>query len=479
MTAADWKVEVRDRELRKVGELDTYQKLEMKLRYNDISTWTLSMDRRDRLAPALCQPGAGIIVRRNGIIMLTGYVLEDAHDLSSDRAVLTLSGADDTIWLAGRNAHPQPTSTAPPYSTQAQDTRTGVCSTIMRQFVGFNAGTLAVAARQVPTLTNGADPVAGASVTGSARWQTLLALIQELGTSSEAAGAPVGFYIRQSGGAALAFFTYAPTDLSASIRFSLEHGNLAQFSYRHSRPGSTYAVVGGTGEGVARTFFERPNSAAYAEWGRFETLVDGRNAITATELGQAADKELADNGEKLSMSLTPTDREGQQFGIDYNLGSKVTVVLPPVGPPDAETVTATALGQGASVTGGYLIALEAAALPFPTGTRVRLFRATGTLKESGTRVVTGRTTAFGYTNIDFFPPASVGTVAGDYLEAFVSAVPPSVEIKDIVREVTITLDERGVSIVPSVGTDGARQNPSHIIALVKKLAARVVNIERR
>lgn len=477
MSAADWKIEVRDANLNRLGEVDDYQQFDLNLKFNDVSTWRLTVNRRVPLAAALRTPGAGIVVSRNGGTVMSGYWTEEVQTGGS-RDELVLSGVDDTAWLGRRYAHPQPGSadTGPPYSTQAADVRTGQASTIIRAFVSNNADGFAPSVRKVPGLAVGGDPNLGPNLTGSGRWQSLLTLVQELTSASEALGTPIGFVIRQTGDI-LSFFQYAVVDASATVRFSLEMGNLAEYTYRTTAPTCTYAVVGGSGEGTARTIFEKPNSEAIALWGRIEgDLVDSSNADTPAERTQAADKELLDGAAKTSLAITPIDLDVQKYGVHYALGFKVTVALDTIGPVE-ETVTATAQAQGTSVTTGYLIALEAAALPFPNGTRARLMR-DGHLKEPGVRVVTGRTTAFGFTNIDFYPAADVSTEVGDYLEAITAPQTTGEQIVDIVREVNISLTPDAEKITPALGS-GAASNPIRIFDTVKRQTRRLNNIERR
>lgn len=331
-----WKIEVRDRNLTRVGELDDYQKLDMALRFNDVSTWQLTINRENRLAADLAQPGAGIIVSRDGTTILSGEWDEQQHRSSADTNTLVLSGVDDTDWLRLRLAHPQPLSTAPPYSTTAEDVRTGTASTILRQYVGVNlsidGGTPTIPARQYPGMNRLTDPFYGVTVTGRARWQTLSTLLQELAVSGAVDGLPVGFRVVQVG-SVLQFQAYVPIDRTADVVFSRGRKNLSEFTYRRTRPRANYFFVGGGGEGTARTIYEYGDAASIATWGRREgDLVDARSATTTAELQQAALKAAADNGETSALSVTPLDTEDLQYGVHYFLGDRITAVLDTLGP---------------------------------------------------------------------------------------------------------------------------------------------------
>ena len=480
MTTTDWRIEVRDSNRQRVGELDDYQLLEMVLKFNDISTWRLTIDRRNRLAADLLADGAGIIVYRNDVAQLSGFWTDQDHGRDLSKNTVTVSGVDDTAWLNRRLAYPDPNDITPPY-TVAQDVRTDLASTVIREFVDENGGLATNIARRIPGLFAGVgvDPLIGPTVTGTGKWQKLLVLCQELATASEAQGTPIGFRIIQSG-TDLLLQIWGPDDKTGTIVFSLERGNLAGFSYKRTAPTMTYAIVGGDGEGTARTFTEKSNGPLSAVWGRIEDdLADSRNGTTAAELSQAADQALAEGAGTTSLSVTPIDLDNQRYGVDYVLGDKVTVLLDAIG-PQVETVVADAEGQGTSVTPDYLIALEAMAPLFPAGTRVLLRDSSGVVKDPGVRVITDNTNiAFGYVNLEFYPAASVSTVAGDHLVAIEPPAVVGAPIQDLIREIAISLTPDGAEqITPAIGNTTTKINAARIFSVLKSYGRRIVNIER-
>ena len=58
----------------------------------------------------------------------------------ADGDLVTFTGVDDLVYLRHRLAHPEPATAAPPYNTQAFDTRTGSASVVIAEFVDANAG---------------------------------------------------------------------------------------------------------------------------------------------------------------------------------------------------------------------------------------------------------------------------------------------------------------------------------------------------
>jgi len=327
MTDFEWKIMARNSALQRTGEVDDYQKLDLNLKFNDVGTWQLDIDRRLPIAEELSQPGAGIVVTRGDTTVLSGPWIDQTHEWGQDKNTLTLAGVDDTIWCKRRLAHPQPATAAPPYSTTSEDVRTGQVTGVMFLFAQANMGSAALVPRRVPGLTMSSNTF-GPSITGRGRWQNLLVLLQELavmGTLSN--GLQPGFRIVQVGDG-LEFQLYQPVNRSATIQFNPDLGNLASYTYKRSAPELTYAIVGGKGEGSARTIFEKPSSDQLALWGRIENeLVNASSANDAAELGQAADKALADATEQTSLSITPIDTPTQSFGVHYGLGDRVRAVL--------------------------------------------------------------------------------------------------------------------------------------------------------
>jgi hypothetical protein len=118
---------------------------------------------------------------------------------------------------------------------------------------------------------------------------------------------------------------------------------------------------------------------------------------------------------------------------------------------------------------------------FPPGTRVLLKNSAGVLKEPGVRIITDNTNiAFGFVNLEFYPAASVSTVAGDHLVAIQPPNPVGAPIQDLIREVSITLAPNAAEkIIPAIGNSTTKINPARIFSVVRSYGRRIVNLERR
>lgn len=325
MSTPEWTLFVRNPALEREAQIDDYQKFEAIPRFNAVGSWILDIDVRvggGDIASKLIVPQYGIEAVRNGTTVFSGPMRYKQRNRDGDTNRLTVSGPDDMVWLQDRLASPQPGSANPPYSTTAYDVRTGTCSTILRQYVDVNAGPGAVAVRQVGGLTLGTDLGIGTSVTGRARWQSLLELLQQLAIS----GGNLGFQLRHTG-SGIEFNVYMPADKSAAVKFSEELGNLSSYNYETTAPETNYAYVGGGGEGTARTIREGQDAVAVTRWGRFESFVDRRDTTDSAELAQSITEHLAENSEQVGLSATPIDTEGMAYIDEYNLGDRATFVI--------------------------------------------------------------------------------------------------------------------------------------------------------
>lgn len=317
-----WTLYVRNSDMLRAAQIDDYSSLSAVCRFNDVGTWELALDYRAASVPELLTQGAGIEIRRDDFVIMTGPVTRIKRDRADSKNLITVSGVDDNVWLNRRVAHPQPASTAPPYSTVDDDIRTGVGSTIIWQYVNVNLGPGAISPRQLPTLTMATDPVAGSTVTGNARYDILLELIQDLAVAS----GDLAFRIQQIDDG-LEFQVYTPEDKSGSVVFSEGFGNISEFSYEKTAPEYTYVYGGGDGEGKLRTVVEGSDSTGLANWGRIERLVDARQKDDGPTVSQQISTDLAENSEKLSLDITPIDTPNLKYGEHYQLGDKVSVVV--------------------------------------------------------------------------------------------------------------------------------------------------------
>lgn len=319
-------VEVRDGNLARVGQLRPQDLVDFTavLRFNNVGNWKLNLPADHRLVDSLRAPGAGIIVTGpNGVIM-SGPTTAAVRTQSRDdiKGAWEISGTDDSLLLQERLAYPTPASADVAAQTSEYDTRTGKTSTVMLGYVNANIGPSAPAGRKVSTLTLASDPLLGSTITTKARFDKLGELIYNLATKDG-----LGFDLVQSG-AGLVFRVFQPTDRSATIRMDIENNQLTKSSYSYTAPGATRVIVAGQGDGNGRTFVEVSASSVETTWSRrIETFQDERSTSVTAELTLAGQATIAEKGQTIeAISVSPTDDTTMQYGVDWALGDKVSVV---------------------------------------------------------------------------------------------------------------------------------------------------------
>ena len=329
MLIRDLIVEVRDSSLARVGVImpEDLVGLEAVLRFNAVGGWKLSLRADHHLADALRAPGAGIIITGPTGVLLSGSTVTAKNVKTADdpTGIWEIQGTDDSALLSQRIAYPTPASSN--LAVQGDyDVRTGKAETVAKAYIGANLGPSAPTARRVTGLTVEADSARGVTVTGRARFDPLDKLLgQVLATSG------LGYDIVQSGNG-LQFQIFAPVDRSSSVRMDIDNNRLTKSEYAYSRPQATRVIVAGQGTGADRTLIERSTITsvnAETAWNaRIEVFKDQRNTSDLAELQQAGDELLAEKGLTIeSVSVTPTDDDTMTYGVDWNLGDKVSVVV--------------------------------------------------------------------------------------------------------------------------------------------------------
>ncbi len=318
-------VYVRDQNLNYVAQVDFLTEMSWVDKYNFLGSpggWSLTLNASDLAIDFLRLNGSGVVVLIDDVVAMSGYTTMIERQQNSDVSQYIFSGTTDDGLLASRVAHPQPGSSAPPYSTNTYDTRTGICSTVLRAYVNANLSVGAISSRYDYRVSIGADPIAGTTVTGNARYQQLDVLLNELATQSGGCG----YRIRQSG-TNLEFQTYAPTDRTSSVIFSAENQTLQDYSYTAQAGTANYIYIGGQGEGTARTIKEGFDGTSIVRWGRKEIFKDQRDTNDTTTLDMSIAEELVTGSDIASVQFTPKDIPQQTYWAHYQTGDKVTVVI--------------------------------------------------------------------------------------------------------------------------------------------------------
>jgi hypothetical protein len=301
--------------------LIAYKKVVAIPRYTDVGSWRVECVLDESTVRAAAAGWRIIIVDESGIY--GGHVNEAEIDFDGRELRLTLSGYDDMMWLAASLAWPTPANVLAS-QTSAYDVRTGVASTVIRQYIDVNRGPSSpFVTRRISFMTLAADPVLGAAVVGRARFDNLLELVQGLAVTGG-----IGIRTVPTIGRTFTVETYEPPELAGPARFGLALGNLRKLKWRLTAPEATWVVGGGRGEETARSFVSRTNSSEDTAWTRREAFYDYRSASSTdsgAELGEGTQRTLTEKSSTRFVEVIPVDTARLRFGSGYHLGSEVLV----------------------------------------------------------------------------------------------------------------------------------------------------------
>ena len=331
MRVQDLTFEVRDRSLNRLGVILAQDLVGATLvvRFNKTGTWALKLPYAHPMGELLRLPGYGLLVTGpNAEIIMSGPTLTAKLEQTSNNTNGTwdIQGTSDDIILSERLAYPTPATADVTAQTNANDVRTGAAETVIKGYLSDNIGATSPSARTVQYLAIEADLARGDSVSGTARFNTLQELFYDL---AQVGG--IGYRITQSDNT-IQFKVYEPVDRSEIIRMDIQNRQLSSSIYSYGTARVTRAIIGGQGEAENRVFIEASNQAslnAEIDWARrIEVFHDARQTEDNTGLVSAGAEILVDNGKTIvEMSVTPTDDNKMNYGVDWFLGDTVTIVV--------------------------------------------------------------------------------------------------------------------------------------------------------
>jgi len=362
-------VEARRGDLSTVGVIPR-RSLQMVLRFNDVSTWTLTARRADlsSYVQQAFQEGGGVIVRDldnpDSDPVLSGpWSGNDEEWTASDTGVITLSGVSDMIHVKDRPALPYPTG---PISTEGQsgaayDVRTGRAGDVIRAYVRANFQAIPQYA-----FTVGADGAEGMTVTGSARYDSLLEILQTLAV----AGGDIGFRVVQRG-VTLVFECYTPVT-RVNVLLSRQTGTLVGGKTTRSAPTVTHVIVLQQGQAEDRSvnyFSTAASLAQSALWRRTVVdVVDRRDTPDYDTAVASALEAIAEGVATGTINAELQDTDLTRFGRDYAVGDRVKYQpwwLPLTADPLVDVVREVTVTQG---DGSSYVEVKAAVGPPGTDT---------------------------------------------------------------------------------------------------------------
>lgn len=369
-------IQVTDEDLSPVGDpIDGWLSLDCTKRFNEPGSGSVELPASPEIA-AILGEGRRLVVMRDGQIWMAGpmevpqeWEVGFGESGQAPPGTITVHFSDDLARVAGYITWPdpaQPWTDQMPGAWRTITTQTG--EQIIRQLVTENCGPAARPERQIPALALGAVAGVGTTTSVSTRFEPLLEVCRRV--AIDAGG--LGFRARQSGGQIL-FEVYAPRDLTGTARFSFGLGNLRHLRAKVSAPTVTHALVAGAELEFDRTFVQVADTAAASRWYRVERFIDGSAETDDDgELTQAGREALAEGAAPVELATVTVDTPDLRAGRDFDLGDRVSIVLPS-GAEVADLVRSIHL-QASPASGEYVTSMIGSAEATSDPAMVRLVR---------------------------------------------------------------------------------------------------------
>ena len=176
-------------------------------------------------------------------------------------------------------------------------------------------------------LTLGDDPGTGVSRTWSALFNSDGNALGTLQKMSVASGANLGLRMTASAGVLRVDIT-APRNIPTAV-FSADLSNLVAYDYSESAPTVTHALSAGQGDLKARQRKLAATTDPIAlQWRRQRwSYIDRRDTADVAELLQEAQDALGEGGPTVSLTVTLTDSDAATYGVDWQLGDRISVYV--------------------------------------------------------------------------------------------------------------------------------------------------------
>lgn len=390
---ARYKVLVRNPNGSLGGLVTTWRSLDIYLRYNAVGSIAVTMSPTDP-AVSLLGAGAGILIRRNGVPLISGPVEHSTADMDAAASnpppgTVVIAASDDLVYLDDRlvaldgthDLNAQPAGVSAP-------TVTGPAETLIVNAVTANASAAAPVAARRTLLSVAPDQGRGGVQTRTYAFDNLLAYCGGIALT-----AGLGFRALQ-GPAGPVFSVYVPTDRSGSVMFSAARHNLASYHAETALGTTNYVLSVGSPSGTdaPRTYASAANATSPTVWGRRrESVAVSSGTTDLPTLTTTAQQALASGVDLSTFTFVPLpvvqiiDNKVTQvvpaaiaFGQAYNLGDIVAASLGGL----TLTGTVSAVHLTVDSNGEVVTPTVAAGDPSATGATLRLPPGPG-----GTRLV--------------------------------------------------------------------------------------------
>lgn len=311
-----FKITVFDKNFTRQGWIGDALAVEPVIECNDTSITAITVSMSNRKLPLLLNPGNRLRIEHEGRHLTSGPIRGRSGEWSHLSGQMTFRVEDDFRQFKIIQGWPVPGN---PLSSQTSEWHTvsGPAESVLKTIVSANANRMSV------PLTIAPDQARGSNITVSMRFTPLF---DRLFPAIEAAGLKAT--IRQDGTRLLldvALLRTYPRKLS-ELR-----GVITKVGWNNEPPEATDVIVGGQGQGTARTFAGPFRDTALAtKWGeRSEVFVDARDTNNAAAHSERAAEAFAETGERSGLSLQLAEAATFRYGKDFVEGDRLKLAVGP------------------------------------------------------------------------------------------------------------------------------------------------------
>jgi hypothetical protein len=307
--------------------LSRVQSARYKLAENEVGDFDVSVPWKDSDIPALLSPPNQIEFWRDGVFVFGGIVRRQNAKQDGRTPFYTCSGPSYMQWLADARMRP---ATGTGDIAFTADNLDDIMKNIVRTQV-FDSSIKFLCAGDASLST------VNEAYTATA-YETVLETLQGVATRAK----DTTFDITRDEDGKLRFHTYTPSrgpdksiGTQSPVLFDMRGGNIRDAEWTRDGNNVVNALWGGgPGDKAARYIWPATealtNAESIADWGRIEGFLDSGNETTS-EVQKKVKEELdKQSAPEESVTFTLSGVGQHTLGVDFDFGTKVTVLWPPI-----------------------------------------------------------------------------------------------------------------------------------------------------
>lgn len=377
---SEYRIRVRNRHLKFIGEVESWINLEIQLHMNDVGVWAIEVSVPSETDPKKTSKSAqlfldiaadpnnsgkaGVYIERNGHFLMSGPLTEIEETCSDSGHTLKVIGSCDLQFIADKMAMPHPRTWSSPYMTVDGTTGTGHSDYMpnkgstgarraswhiyaaVRNNIGENGPSGRPPLPFLATRDNSVGYLIPEGEYTIARGENLFQLCKNVADYSDYKQYPIRMTAYQydtgqkdSDGSPVykVRFECLAAQNRANVILSPDLGTIGNYTYTRKRPEANTILMGGSGEGKRRLFYygwDTPSLQAYGTIESFEEYTGirtGEDGVTwaqeRAKLTQEIQAILAEKAEQTTFTFEFRETPMIQYGRDFQIGDRVYIRL--------------------------------------------------------------------------------------------------------------------------------------------------------